>query len=185
MAKPAGFAAQSVASSSEPVATPSSALALLVPQVQQTRNVSPWGLLLMWAALPGPQRELRMQEEQPRVSSAWLEGLQHRWGRWQNHFISSAGESCDVSLSLCAWAAQVPWSINPLTNTQIHGFGYIYTYIHTYTRFPVKSNKSISLCVWTYHTCLQTWEKKGCLFFMNMDPFLFCEHVRSKKKNSF
>lgn len=47
MAKPAGFAAQSVASSSQPVATPSSALALLIPQVQQTRNASPWGLLLM------------------------------------------------------------------------------------------------------------------------------------------
>lgn len=51
------------------MATPGSAMALLVPQVQQTRNVSPPGLVpdLSW-----PQRELRMQEEQPSVSHAQL-----------------------------------------------------------------------------------------------------------------
>lgn len=140
-------------------------VALLVPQVQQTRNASPQGLFLIWTALLGPQRELRMQEEQPAVTHVQLSLI---WGAKGVKHLLGQVPKCQWALQVRSWveqqrsvfaralgslsasvpgAAQVPCSRNALTNTQIHSFGYIYTYIHTYTQFPVKSNKSISLCV--------------------------------------
>lgn len=134
----------------------------------------------------------RMSSQQwGRCSSAWSEGLKGcntRWGRWQNGFSSSAGEKLSPTAALSSLsasvpgAARVPCSINTLTNTQIHTFGYIY--IHTYTRthsFQLRVTRAF-LCVCKLTTLVCRHGKKGCLFSMDMDPFLFCEHVRSKKK---
>lgn len=193
MAKPAGFAAQSVASSSQPVATPSSALALLVPQVQQTRNASPWGLLLMWAALPGPQRELRMQEEQPRVSH---EQLSLVWGaaaplgqvtKWFHQLCSESWapeQGSDVSLSLCASAAQVPCSINP---SQTHKSMALGIYIHTYTRthsFQLRVTRAfLCVCELTTPVCRHGKKRVFVLYEYGSFFILWACKVKKKKKS--
>lgn len=119
-------------------------------------------------------------------SSAWFEGLQHRWGGWQNDFISSAVRAEPQSKALMSlWASVHQQHICSINPSQTHKSMALGIYIHTYTRthsFQLRVTRAfLCVCELTTPVC-RHGKKKGVSSLWIWILFLFCEHVRSKKK---
>lgn len=164
-------------------------------QEMQVPRACSWSELL-FLGLRGSWGCRRSSQLWPMCSSAWFEGLKGWnicWGRCQNISELCRWEAEPNSNAQCLperWALSQPLCQEqhrcPVLEmpSQTHKSIVLGIYMHTYTRthsFQLRVTRAF-LCVCKLTTLVCRHGKKGCLFSMNMDPFLFCEHVRSKKK---
>lgn len=101
-------------------------------------------IIICWGSLQNFSPLSVLQTKQ--VMSAYEKLIRTPKSRCFPEALASLSASVQLSLHVSVQGGkQMPYYLSVFTH--IYSFEYIYTYIHVYTQFPVKSNKSISLCV--------------------------------------
>lgn len=101
-------------------------------------------IIICWGSLQNLSPLPVLQTKQ--ATSAYEKLIRTAKSRCFSEALASLPASVQLSLHVSVQGGkQMPCYLSVFTH--IYSFEYIYTYIHVYTQFPVKSNKSISLCV--------------------------------------